>query len=70
MFIRDRGDAFTALHRLRRDEEMQRERIVADFEVFSQAAEAYPDGLVFLDADDRILWCLSLIHISEPTRPY
>ena len=51
------GDAFIALHRLRRDEEMQRERIVADFEVFSQAAEAYPDGLVFLDADDRILWC-------------
>ena len=51
------GDAFIALHRLRRDEEKQRERIVADFEVFSQAAEVYPDGLVFLDADDRILWC-------------
>lgn len=51
------GDAFIALHRLRRDEEKQRERIVADFEVFSQAAEAYPDGLVFLDADERILWC-------------
>ena len=51
------GDAFIALHRLRRDEEKKRERIVADFEVFSQAAEVYPDGLVFLDADDRILWC-------------
>jgi len=51
------GDVFMVLYRLLRDEEKRRERIAVDFEVFSQAAEAYPDGLVFLDADDRILWC-------------
>ena len=32
-------------------------RIEADLEVFSQAAEASPDGLVILDGDDRIVWC-------------
>lgn len=51
------GNVYMALYRLLREEEKQRERIAADLEVFSQAAEAYPDGLVFLDAEDRILWC-------------
>ena len=27
------------------------------------------DGLVMLDRDGQVMW-LSLIHISEPTRPY
>jgi two-component system phosphate regulon sensor histidine kinase PhoR len=34
-----------------------RTRIEADLEVFSQAMEASPDGLVLLDTDDHIVWC-------------
>ena len=51
------GDVFFEIYRLLRQEAKARERILADLEVFSQAAEASPDGLVILDADDHILWC-------------
>lgn len=51
------GNVFMVLYRHRRNEEKRRESIAADLEVFSQAAEASPDGLVFLDANDRIRWC-------------
>lgn len=51
------GDIFVELHRMRRRERKARARIESDLEVFSQAAEASPDGLVFLDAADRIVWC-------------
>lgn len=51
------GDVFVELYRLLRQEAKARERILADLEVFSQAAEASPDGLVILDADDHIVWC-------------
>lgn len=51
------GKAFADLHRLLREERKARARLEADLEVFSQASEASPDGLVFLDADDHIAWC-------------
>ncbi|MCK6384149.1 MAG: phosphate regulon sensor histidine kinase PhoR [Rhodocyclaceae bacterium] len=51
------GKVFADLHRLLREERKARARLEADLEVFSQAAEASPDGLVFLDAEDRIAWC-------------
>ena len=51
------GRLFADLHRLLRRERKARARIEGDLEVFSQAAEASPDGLVFLDAEDRIVWC-------------
>ncbi len=51
------GNVFMVLYRHLRNEEKRRESIAADLEVFSQAAEASPDGLVFLDANDRIRWC-------------
>lgn len=51
------GNIFVGLYRLLRREAKARARIEADLEVFSQAAEASPDGLVFLDADDHIVWC-------------
>ena len=51
------GEIFIGLHRLQREECRARARIEADLEVFSQAAEASPDGLVILDGDDRIAWC-------------
>jgi two-component system phosphate regulon sensor histidine kinase PhoR len=51
------GNVFVDLYRMLRREAKARARIEADLEVFSQAAEASPDGLVFLDAADHILWC-------------
>ncbi len=51
------GNVFVDLYRMLRRERKVRARIEADLEVFSQAAEASPDGLVFLDAADRIVWC-------------
>ena len=51
------GNVFVDLYRVLRHQQKARARIEADLEVFSQAAEASPDGLVFLDADDHIAWC-------------
>lgn len=51
------GNVFIEIYRLLRQEAKARERIMADLEVFSQAAEASPDGLVILDANDHIVWC-------------
>lgn len=51
------GNVFVDLYRVLRHEQKARARIEADLEVFSQAAEASPDGLVFLDVDDHIAWC-------------
>ena len=51
------GNVFVDLYRMLRRERKARARIEGDLEVFSQAAEASPDGLVFLDADDHIVWC-------------
>jgi two-component system phosphate regulon sensor histidine kinase PhoR len=51
------GNVFVDLYRMLRREHKARARIEADLEVFSQAAEASPDGLVFLDNADHIVWC-------------
>ena len=51
------GEVFIGLHRLQRGERQARGRLEAELEVFSQAAEASPDGLVILDAEERIAWC-------------
>ena len=51
------GNVFVDLYRMLRREHKARARIEADLEVFSQAAEASPDGLVFLDNEDHIVWC-------------
>jgi two-component system, OmpR family, phosphate regulon sensor histidine kinase PhoR len=51
------GNVFVDLYRMLRRERKVRARVESDLEVFSQAAEASPDGLVFLDAEDHIVWC-------------
>ncbi|MEZ5615726.1 MAG: phosphate regulon sensor histidine kinase PhoR [Rhodocyclaceae bacterium] len=60
------GQVFVDIHRLLRQEAQARERIKAELDVFSQAAEASPDGLVILDADDRIVWCnrMAELHLG------
>ena len=51
------GTVFAAIYRMLREERAVRGRIEADLEVFSRVMEASPDGLVFLDTDDHIVWC-------------
>lgn len=60
------GQVFIEIYRLLRQEAKARDRIKADLDVFSQAAEASPDGLVILDADDHIVWCnrMAELHLG------
>lgn len=51
------GNAYAALYRLRRDDQVGRDRLSASLQRLSQAAEALPDGVVLLDANLRIEWC-------------
>ncbi len=51
------GNVFVELYRMLRREHKAVLRVQGELEIFSQAAEASPDGLVILDAEDRILWC-------------
>jgi two-component system phosphate regulon sensor histidine kinase PhoR len=50
-------DILTALHRHERDA-VRREQLLAESLIrFRRAAQALPDGVVILDADNRIEWC-------------
>ena len=51
------GNVFVDLYRMLRRERKTRARIEAELEIFSQAAEASPDGLVFLNAKNHVIWC-------------
>lgn len=53
------GDAFAALHRLRRNEQAGRERLADSLDRLRLAAEALPDAVVLLDHVLRIEWCNS-----------
>jgi two-component system phosphate regulon sensor histidine kinase PhoR len=51
------GEVLTALHRHERDA-VRREQLLADTLMrFRRAAQALPDGVVILDAENRIEWC-------------
>ena len=94
--------AYTALYRRVRLRSARQRDLRLALDRFVSGAEALPDGVVVLDASDRIRWAnpraeahlgidlrqdlgapianlvrqpafvqyLSLIHLSEPTRPY
>ena len=48
---------FTALYRFMRANNQQQQRLTATLERFRKAGQALPDGVIVLDADDRIEWC-------------
>jgi two-component system phosphate regulon sensor histidine kinase PhoR len=50
-------DVFSDLYRLLRSQRQSQSRLTATLEEFQQAGAAMPDGLVILDARDRIEWC-------------
>ena len=49
--------AFAELYRMLRSQRQSESRLTATLEDFRQAGAAMPDGMVILDAQDRIEWC-------------
>jgi len=50
-------DAFASLHRRERRHTQERRRMMRLVVRYSQAGRALPDGVVILDAENRIVWC-------------
>jgi two-component system phosphate regulon sensor histidine kinase PhoR len=50
-------EAFAELYRMLRQQRQSEYRLTASLQDFQQAGAAMPDGLVILDAADRIEWC-------------
>jgi two-component system phosphate regulon sensor histidine kinase PhoR len=50
-------EAFNALYRLQRGTTQRQHRLTGQLARFRSAAQAMPDGVVVLDAEDRIVWC-------------
>jgi two-component system phosphate regulon sensor histidine kinase PhoR len=48
---------FTALYRFVRANNQQQHRLTTTLARFRKAGQALPDGVIVLDADDRIEWC-------------
>ncbi len=48
---------FALLHRFERAQTKQRQQIAKTLARFRRAGRAHPDGVVILDADNRIEWC-------------
>jgi two-component system phosphate regulon sensor histidine kinase PhoR len=53
------GDVFSELYRTRRRDEKRRRDLAGGLERAERAAQALPDGVVMLNADQRIEWCNS-----------
>ncbi len=49
--------AFNALYRLQRATTQRQHRLTGQLARFRSAAQAMPDAVIVLDADDRIVWC-------------
>ncbi len=50
-------DAFAALHRRERRHTQERQKLARLVLRYSHAGRALPDGVVILDADNRVVWC-------------
>lgn len=50
------GDVFAALYHVQRAQAREFERVSASLERFHTAASVLPDGVIILDAEDRIEW--------------
>jgi two-component system phosphate regulon sensor histidine kinase PhoR len=51
------GVVFAGVYRALRYEAKAREDVVKELELFTQAAQALPDGIAMLDSGDQLLWC-------------
>ena len=51
------GLVFAGVYRALRLEARKRDAVDRELELFTQAAQALPDGIVMLDSGDQLLWC-------------
>ena len=51
------GLVFAGVHRALRYEAKKRDTVEKELELFTQAAQALPDGVAMLDGGDQLLWC-------------
>ncbi len=51
------GVAFAGIYRALRQESKKHETITRELDLFQQAAQALPDGIVMLDSGDQLMWC-------------
>ena len=51
------GLVFAGVYRALRQEAKKREVVEKELELFTQAAQALPDGVAMLDGGDQLLWC-------------
>ena len=60
------GVVFAGIYRALRREAKEREGVVKELELFTQAAQALPDGIAMLDSGDQLLWCndVSAAHLG------
>ncbi len=51
------GEVFAGIYRTLRLESKKHETITRELDLFMQAAQALPGGIVMLDSGDQLLWC-------------
>jgi two-component system phosphate regulon sensor histidine kinase PhoR len=51
------GVVFAGVYRALRQEARKRDSVEKELELFTQAAQALPDGIAILDSGDQLLWC-------------
>lgn len=51
------GVVFAGVYRALRHEARNRDEVSRELELFTQAAQALPDGIAMLDSGDQLLWC-------------
>ncbi len=51
------GLVFAGVYRALRHEAQKRDAVDKELELFTQAAQALPDGVAMLDSGDQLLWC-------------
>ena len=51
------GEVFAGIYRALRYEARKHDAVDKELELFTQAAQALPDGIAMLDSGDQLLWC-------------
>ena len=67
------GTVFAEAYRALRQESRKRDEVNRELELFTQAAQALPDGIAMLDSGDQLLWCndTAAAHLGlQPGRDY
>jgi two-component system phosphate regulon sensor histidine kinase PhoR len=66
------GVVFAGMYRALRLEAKARDDVAKELELFTQAAQALPDGIAMLDSGDQLLWCNDTAagHLGLQARDY